>query len=236
MSIHENLQPTSSDFNDQDGKRRWHERVSALTSYESETGGAVVWIGSAKNIRDLPAPAFAIKGAVVDRFYSRVRKPGFLFANWEGMVTRSDNGHLTHIPPERVLDFSTSYRGILSINESERVKWIQKLGCGQYWVGIASFPLPQDWDKPDSFWPGWTHVFHTNVVAQVTKAFDFVTAVVRQTEIYPKNLKQVTRELGVQLGIDVNVRGNFERDYLYWQLPWLNPRLSHHPVTGEVLT
>lgn len=65
--------------------------------------------------------------------------------------------------------------------------------CGESWIGLARFPLPETFHTPLSTWPGWTHIFHLNTNffsrdVQVA-AFDFASFQIKQTG-YPDNLQE----------------------------------------------
>lgn len=224
-------------INDKDGKRVWHERVLATSSMESAEG-VIVWLGSLKSIKELPEYLREYKSHLTDTFYSLVEEQGLFFNRLR--IGRTDGGQLTHIPTSFYwLEAEKSFTGMLSLPRINSVlnSANRERGCGNYWVGMATYPLPKDWYRPDSFWPGWTHLFHSDQYGQASAAFDYVAEYIYTTGYYPQDLKLLTRELANNLGIDLTKRDwfGFGKEKLYWQLPWLNPKLTHHPLTGDIL-
>lgn len=235
-------------FNDQDGKRKWHQYHFATAPADSSTIGSTIWLGSDKGITDLGDDLRTYKARINGGFYNCVYKLRHLFAGYE--IIRSDQGPLSHIPPLWVTWFYYSkvndlplllppLRDFNKLYDIARVNdhfvGMKQPDCGSYWVGMARFPLPENWVDPRSFWPGWTHLLHTFEFEEAQKAFSFVRDYVSETGGYPQNPKQLTTEIATFLGTDVRKISRRNRNYTYWKFPWTCPLLDRHPLTGEKL-
>lgn len=225
-------------FNNRDGKRSWHEKTFAIKPLKLREGGVFVWLGSQQRIEQLPDHLRQVKGFINEGFYAVHR--GGLFTEWRDELRHRDGRSLSHVPPHKLgyqyVESRNPINWLRSMNELERLKWLSAKSCGSYWVGIAAFPLPSDWYRPDSSWSGWTHIFHGDSRDQTEDAFRFVINYVSETGNYPENMKDFTRQLARQLRINTNTKDRFDLDQLYWQLPWLNPILAQHPLSGALLT
>lgn len=204
-------------------RRRWHTRVVGVDRPEKEDAlGAIVWLGEIglrKSFPRLSLETFtSYYGALIFKrvsFFSRKHW------NWECGVPDENCGPLTH-PLEVFL--APRYDG--------EVYGYPDNNCGDFWVGIAHFPLPTDWVDPTSSWVGWTHLLHADEHKEAEKVFNFVADRLR-IDGYPENPKQLTREIIDFLGPDLKKLG---KKKAYWMFPWLNPKLMRHPLSGKLLT
>lgn len=222
-------------INDQDGKRVWHERVWARDPREQDNPGVIIWIGNQGWINHMGCQEWGYGLRSINNarrgFYKLVDTSGYLY-QWYRDVARVDGGSPSHVPPASVNEeFAHHPAGPLKSITRPFTLHSEHERCGVYWIGMARFPLPPDWDSPTSFWPGWTHVLHSNDWREAPRGFDFLAGKVNG---YPGDLKGLSEELAVELKIPTSGLRRVNSQS-HWRLPWLNPKLSTHPFTGELM-
>lgn len=240
--IHEVISSPMDYFNDQDGKRRWHEQTQAILDIKSGNG-AIIWLGLDRGKAQMPEDVRRLKSNINEGFYVRVKPRPPFFWRWEKELSRIDGGSLAHVPPKMTTwefsgtrDSANIIAMTLSRPEYNLMHDISDLKCGDYWVGMARFPLPPDWYLPESFWPGWTHMLHTNLAERALSGFNFITEYITAAAGYPKDLKDLTQQMAIALDIDLESLVQRDKVKAYWLFPWSNPRLAQHPLTGDVLS
>lgn len=197
-------------FNNEDGKRKWHKQTAGVGSVDGKDG-VIIWLGSGEESSKLPKDLLDQRKQWISGFYSRINIPGFIISRQE--LGRIDGGRLSHMPPasiawEHLHESQESPLGLLSASNFTRIydvslvqeRFNAEYICGDYWIGMARFPLPDNWVDPRSFWPGWTHLLHTNNLREAEASFEKFRDEIYEVGSYPADLKSLSKKVSSKLG------------------------------------
>lgn len=190
--------------NRNDGNRAWHSKVSAKG--DLLLPGVCLWVGDYKTKCDL----------VKESYYL------FDYEERQGDSLRAVNTPQAFFGTKGEMDENGNHFWIDSV--SNKIAHGYE-GCGDKWIGIARYPLPQNSVLATARWPGWAHVMHWSDQWEgyqyVPDPLEAIDSLASRINTYPNNLQDLASRMVDILGSPKMLRPELLKNFF----PYFDPRM-----------